>query len=198
MYRDHHLLVVNHWSILTVSKQLWSNKGLSTEFFAVWSVVWNKLFESKVFNLHKEVFRKHLSLALQSMLLAHICPSHAFSCCLCIQWAEGTSEAGASGAHPTAETEPPVSRNALPEDQQPTEARWDTKILSDTRKILSGSSVWSNCHLFISDKLWYCRLSPNLKVLHYGDVEVETEMPSIEALQEKSESDCFRMSSVFE
>lgn len=39
---------------------------------------------------------------------------------------------------------------------------------------------------FLSDKLWYCRLSPNHKVLHYGDVEEETEMPSIEALQEKS------------
>ncbi|XP_048014432.1 engulfment and cell motility protein 3 isoform X1 [Megalobrama amblycephala] len=35
------------------------------------------------------------------------------------------------------------------------------------------------------DKLWYCRLSPNHKVLHYGDVDEETEMPSIEALQEK-------------
>uniref|UniRef100_A0A671N840 Engulfment and cell motility protein 3-like n=1 Tax=Sinocyclocheilus anshuiensis TaxID=1608454 RepID=A0A671N840_9TELE len=35
------------------------------------------------------------------------------------------------------------------------------------------------------DKLWYCRLSPNHKVLHYGDVEGETETPSIEALQEK-------------
>lgn len=34
------------------------------------------------------------------------------------------------------------------------------------------------------DKLWYCRLSPNHKVLHYGDVE-EAETPSIEALQEK-------------
>uniref|UniRef100_A0A8C2FVU7 Engulfment and cell motility 3 n=1 Tax=Cyprinus carpio TaxID=7962 RepID=A0A8C2FVU7_CYPCA len=35
------------------------------------------------------------------------------------------------------------------------------------------------------DKLWYCRLSPNHKVLHYGDVEEQTETPSIEALQEK-------------
>ncbi|KAG5273378.1 hypothetical protein AALO_G00150680 [Alosa alosa] len=35
------------------------------------------------------------------------------------------------------------------------------------------------------DKLWYCRLSPNHKMLHYGDVEEEAEMPSIEALQEK-------------
>ncbi|KAK3564323.1 hypothetical protein QTP86_012517 [Hemibagrus guttatus] len=35
------------------------------------------------------------------------------------------------------------------------------------------------------DKLWYCRLSPNHKVLHYGDVEEETETPSIESLQEK-------------
>ncbi|KAI4885978.1 hypothetical protein NFI96_033064 [Prochilodus magdalenae] len=35
------------------------------------------------------------------------------------------------------------------------------------------------------DKLWYCRLSPNHKVLHYGDVEEETATPSIENLQEK-------------
>ncbi|XP_048829165.1 engulfment and cell motility protein 3 isoform X2 [Brienomyrus brachyistius] len=35
------------------------------------------------------------------------------------------------------------------------------------------------------DKLWYCRLSPNHKVLHYGDVEKETETPPIETLQEK-------------
>lgn len=36
------------------------------------------------------------------------------------------------------------------------------------------------------DKLWYCRLSPNHKMLHYGDVEEEdAEMPSIETLQEK-------------
>nr|XP_033796655.1 engulfment and cell motility protein 3 isoform X1 [Geotrypetes seraphini]XP_033796656.1 engulfment and cell motility protein 3 isoform X1 [Geotrypetes seraphini] len=35
------------------------------------------------------------------------------------------------------------------------------------------------------DKLWYCRLSPNQKVLHYGDVEDGTENPPIESLQEK-------------
>ncbi|XP_062402619.1 engulfment and cell motility protein 3 [Sardina pilchardus] len=35
------------------------------------------------------------------------------------------------------------------------------------------------------DKLWYCRLSPNHKMLHYGDVDEEAEMPSIETLQEK-------------
>ncbi|XP_033897231.1 engulfment and cell motility protein 3 isoform X4 [Acipenser ruthenus] len=35
------------------------------------------------------------------------------------------------------------------------------------------------------DKLWYCRLSPNHKVLHYGDVDEESETPPIEALQEK-------------
>ncbi|XP_072519809.1 engulfment and cell motility protein 3 [Salminus brasiliensis] len=35
------------------------------------------------------------------------------------------------------------------------------------------------------DKLWYCRLSPNHKVLHYGDVDEEADMPSIESLQEK-------------
>ncbi|XP_069073382.1 engulfment and cell motility protein 3 [Pleurodeles waltl] len=35
------------------------------------------------------------------------------------------------------------------------------------------------------DKLWYCRLSPNHKVLHYGDVEDGTENPPIESLQEK-------------
>ncbi|XP_035274645.1 engulfment and cell motility protein 3 isoform X3 [Anguilla anguilla] len=35
------------------------------------------------------------------------------------------------------------------------------------------------------DKLWYCRLSPNHKVLHYGDVEEDTDTPPIETLQEK-------------
>ncbi|KAM7396359.1 hypothetical protein PAMP_019404 [Pampus punctatissimus] len=35
------------------------------------------------------------------------------------------------------------------------------------------------------DKLWYCRLSPNHKMLHYGDVEEDTDIPPIETLQEK-------------
>ncbi|XP_072403757.1 engulfment and cell motility protein 3 isoform X1 [Chiloscyllium punctatum] len=35
------------------------------------------------------------------------------------------------------------------------------------------------------DKLWYCRLSPNHKVLHYGDVEERDDNPAIELLQEK-------------
>ncbi|KAL7978863.1 hypothetical protein Chor_013352 [Crotalus horridus] len=37
-------------------------------------------------------------------------------------------------------------------------------------------------HLY---KLWYCRLSPNHKFLHYGDVEEGVENPPIESLQEK-------------
>ncbi|XP_075796661.1 engulfment and cell motility protein 3 [Pelodiscus sinensis] len=35
------------------------------------------------------------------------------------------------------------------------------------------------------DKLWYCRLSPNHKVLHYGDVEQGVHSPPIESLPEK-------------
>uniref|UniRef100_A0A8C9YLU2 Engulfment and cell motility 3 n=1 Tax=Sander lucioperca TaxID=283035 RepID=A0A8C9YLU2_SANLU len=35
------------------------------------------------------------------------------------------------------------------------------------------------------DKLWYCRLSPNHKMLHYGDVEEDLDNPPIETLQEK-------------
>uniref|UniRef100_A0A8C5X4W7 Engulfment and cell motility 3 n=1 Tax=Malurus cyaneus samueli TaxID=2593467 RepID=A0A8C5X4W7_9PASS len=35
------------------------------------------------------------------------------------------------------------------------------------------------------DKLWYCRLSPNHKVLHYGDVEEGVQSPPIESLLEK-------------
>ncbi|NXX82549.1 ELMO3 protein, partial [Urocolius indicus] len=35
------------------------------------------------------------------------------------------------------------------------------------------------------DKLWYCRLSPNHKVLHHGDVEEGTCAPPIESLPEK-------------
>ncbi|KAK6480110.1 engulfment and cell motility protein 3 isoform X1 [Huso huso] len=41
------------------------------------------------------------------------------------------------------------------------------------------------CALLPLHKLWYCRLSPNHKVLHYGDVDEESETPPIEALQEK-------------
>uniref|UniRef100_H2TH19 Engulfment and cell motility 3 n=1 Tax=Takifugu rubripes TaxID=31033 RepID=H2TH19_TAKRU len=37
------------------------------------------------------------------------------------------------------------------------------------------------------DKLWYCRLSPNHKMLHYGDLEDDVDNPPIETLQEKSE-----------
>uniref|UniRef100_A0A8C5WJF6 ELMO domain-containing protein n=1 Tax=Leptobrachium leishanense TaxID=445787 RepID=A0A8C5WJF6_9ANUR len=35
------------------------------------------------------------------------------------------------------------------------------------------------------DKLWFCRLSPNHKVLHYGDIEENIETPPIEMLLEK-------------
>ncbi|XP_050779119.1 engulfment and cell motility protein 3 isoform X2 [Gopherus flavomarginatus] len=35
------------------------------------------------------------------------------------------------------------------------------------------------------DKLWYCRLSPNHKVLHYGDVEQGVQSAPIESLPEK-------------
>ncbi|XP_030914260.1 engulfment and cell motility protein 3 [Geospiza fortis] len=35
------------------------------------------------------------------------------------------------------------------------------------------------------NKLWYCRLSPNHKVLHYGDVEEGVQSPPIESLTEK-------------
>ncbi|MEE6499621.1 hypothetical protein FKM82_003515 [Ascaphus truei] len=35
------------------------------------------------------------------------------------------------------------------------------------------------------DKVWFCRLAPNHKVLHYGDLEDNIENPPIEMLQEK-------------
>ncbi|KAM4018477.1 engulfment and cell motility protein 3 [Anomaloglossus baeobatrachus] len=35
------------------------------------------------------------------------------------------------------------------------------------------------------DKLWFCRLSPNHKVLHYGDVEDKIDNPPIEILAQK-------------
>lgn len=39
----------------------------------------------------------------------------------------------------------------------------------------------------ILDKLWFCRLSPNHKVLHYGDFEDNIDNPPIEMLASKSE-----------
>lgn len=43
-----------------------------------------------------------------------------------------------------------------------------------------------NVMLFSSDKFWYCRLSPNHKVLHYGDLEEspQGEVPH-DSLQDK-------------
>ncbi|XP_056273155.1 engulfment and cell motility protein 3 isoform X2 [Pseudoliparis swirei] len=35
------------------------------------------------------------------------------------------------------------------------------------------------------DKLWYCRLSPNHKMLHYGDAKEDTDNPTVEMLQNK-------------
>ncbi|KAG8437240.1 hypothetical protein GDO86_008083 [Hymenochirus boettgeri] len=35
------------------------------------------------------------------------------------------------------------------------------------------------------DKLWFCRLSPNHKVLHYGDLEDNIDNPPVEVLQDK-------------
>ncbi|XP_056381274.1 engulfment and cell motility protein 3 isoform X3 [Hyla sarda] len=35
------------------------------------------------------------------------------------------------------------------------------------------------------DKLWFCRLSPNHKVLHYGDLEDNIDNPAIEMLAQK-------------
>lgn len=62
---------------------------------------------------------------------------------------------------------------------------------------MSGRHAWTpageaaQTHLKTSDcfpdKLWYCRLSPNHKMLHYGDVEDDVDNPPIETLQEKSE-----------
>ncbi|KAH0619555.1 hypothetical protein JD844_000274 [Phrynosoma platyrhinos] len=40
------------------------------------------------------------------------------------------------------------------------------------------------------DKLWYCRLSPNHKFLHYGDIEEGIESLPIESLPEKVSQDC--------
>ncbi|MGH0129435.1 UNVERIFIED_CONTAM: hypothetical protein FKN15_002198 [Acipenser sinensis] len=48
-----------------------------------------------------------------------------------------------------------------------------------------GCSLCVSGNWLCHDKLWYCRLSPNHKVLHYGDVDEESETPPIEALQEK-------------
>jgi len=47
-------------------------------------------------------------------------------------------------------------------------------------------------HIFINtyvlDKFWYCRLSPNHKVLHYGDIEEFSQgQISHDSLQEKGE-----------
>ena len=44
----------------------------------------------------------------------------------------------------------------------------------------------SNFLAFFSERFWYCRLSPNLKFLHYGDCQ-EGEAPPLENLPNKCE-----------
>lgn len=55
-------------------------------------------------------------------------------------------------------------------------------------KSLSYSLPLSFSLSFLKDKFWYCRLSPNHKVLHYGDLEEspQGEVPH-ESLQDKCE-----------
>lgn len=57
-------------------------------------------------------------------------------------------------------------------------APWEGHLCKGRLRISHGSSA--------ADKLWYCRLSPNHKVLHYGDVEEGVQSPPIESLTEKS------------
>uniref|UniRef100_A0A8D2P134 Engulfment and cell motility 3 n=1 Tax=Zosterops lateralis melanops TaxID=1220523 RepID=A0A8D2P134_ZOSLA len=54
---------------------------------------------------------------------------------------------------------------------------WEGHLWWGRLRISYGSSA--------ADKLWYCRLSPNHKVLHYGDVEEGVQSPPIESLTEK-------------
>lgn len=60
-------------------------------------------------------------------------------------------------------------------------------IFFENQNHLPGKSVFS-LFLFVlpSDKFWYCRLSPNHKVLHYGDLEEspQGEVPH-DSLQDK-------------
>ena len=44
----------------------------------------------------------------------------------------------------------------------------------------------SNFLAFFSERFWYCRLSPNLKFLHYGDCQ-EGQAPPLENLPNKCE-----------
>ncbi|PIK41202.1 putative engulfment and cell motility protein 1 [Apostichopus japonicus] len=37
----------------------------------------------------------------------------------------------------------------------------------------------------LSDRFWYCRLSPNYKTLHYGDIQDTSSTPTIESLTDK-------------
>ena len=84
--------------------------------------------------------------------------------------------------------------------------RHDRKVMAFLRWLLCLSSlfllivffsVWqqikyplvlcsSNFLAFFSERFWYCRLSPNLKFLHYGDCQ-EGQAPPLENLPNKCE-----------
>lgn len=105
------------------------------------------------------------------------------------QGAAGEAEARAHGPDPPAAFAPPLRGDTLPQDQQPTapgsllgQWGWRAAGLGSGRVPLVTPSLLP---FLPTDKLWFCCLSPNHKVLQYGDVEEGVGPPTPESLPEQ-------------
>ncbi|XP_059985757.1 engulfment and cell motility protein 3 isoform X2 [Lagenorhynchus albirostris] len=103
--------------------------------------------------------------------------------------AAGEAEARAHGPDPPAAFAPPLRGDTLPQDQQPTapgsllgQWGWRAAGLGSGRVPLVTPSLLP---FLPTDKLWFCCLSPNHKVLQYGDVEEGVGPPTPESLPEQ-------------
>ncbi|XP_054938822.1 engulfment and cell motility protein 3 isoform X2 [Physeter macrocephalus] len=111
----------------------------------------------------------------------HTGPSHS--------GAAGEAEARAHGPDPPAAFAPPLRGDTLPQDQQPTapgslrgQWGWRAAGLGSGRVPLLTPSLFP---FLPTDKLWFCCLSPNHKLLQYGDVEEGVGPPAPESLPEQ-------------
>lgn len=111
-----------------------------------------------------------------------------------LQWAAGENSARDLGAHQAAAAQPAVWGELFPQAGEPPEARyilyhynhcWRSAAAVDhqLRIVFSASFV---------EKFWFCRLSLNHKVLHYGDLDEspQGEVP-FELLSDKSKIPLF-------
>lgn len=108
------------------------------------------------------------------------------------QGATGEAEARTHGPDPPAAFAPPLRGDTLPQNQQPEAPGWLNGQGGGRERLVWGQGPSSHSFplpFLLTDKLWFCCLSPNHKVLQYGDVEEGASPPTLESLPEQRKED---------